>query len=94
MFNSSERTGLVRTKGMASMQRSTIAGLVVTACLVTGAIAETRKEFRFTVGPKANIVVDNQYGFATKLLEAQHEYFSAVLAAAAPVLPKAAPVTK
>lgn len=47
---------------MASMQRSTIAGLVVTACLVTGAIAETRKEFRFTVGPKANIVVDNQYG--------------------------------
>lgn len=50
---------------MASMQRSTIVGLVVSACLVTGAIAETRKEFRFTVGPKANIVVDNQYGSIT-----------------------------
>jgi DUF4097 and DUF4098 domain-containing protein YvlB len=47
------------------MQRSTIACLVVAACLVTGAAAETRKEFRFTVGPKANIVVDNEYGAIT-----------------------------
>ena len=44
--------------------------------------------------PSPKELVDNQYGFATKLLEAQHEYFSAVLAAAAPALPKAAPVTK
>ena len=28
------------------------------------------------------------YGFATKLLEAQHEYFTAVFAAAAPVMPE------
>ena len=47
------------------MQRNTIAGLVVVACLVTAAAAETRKEFRFTVGPKANIVVDNEYGAIT-----------------------------
>ena len=47
------------------MQRSTIAGLVVAACLVTGAASESRKEFRFTVGPKANIVVDNEYGAIT-----------------------------
>ena len=47
------------------MQSSTIAVLVVAACLVTGASAETRKEFRFTVGPKANIVVDNEYGAIT-----------------------------
>jgi len=44
------------------MQRSTITGLVVAACLVTAVSAQTRKEFRFTVGPKANIVVDNEYG--------------------------------
>ena len=47
------------------MQRSTIASLVVTACLATGALAQTRKEFRFTVGPKANIAVDNEYGAIT-----------------------------
>ena len=47
------------------MQRTTIAGLVIGVCLVTGASAETRKEFRFTVRPKANIVVDNEYGSIT-----------------------------
>jgi DUF4097 and DUF4098 domain-containing protein YvlB len=47
------------------MQRSTIAGLVVATCLVSGAIAETRKELHFTVGPKANIVVDNEFGAIT-----------------------------
>jgi hypothetical protein len=44
--------------------------------------------------PSPKEIVDNQYGFATKLLEAQHEYFTAVLAAAAPVLPKTAPAAK
>jgi len=47
------------------MQRSTIAGVVLAACLIAAAVAETRKEFRFTVGPKANIVVDNEYGAIT-----------------------------
>jgi hypothetical protein len=44
--------------------------------------------------PSPKEIVDNQYGFATKLLEAQHEYFTAVLTAAAPVLPKTAPAAK
>ena len=44
--------------------------------------------------PSPKELVDNQYGFTTKLLEAQHEYFSAVFAAAAPALPKAAPVAR
>lgn len=38
------------------------------------------------VSPKE--LIDNSYGFATKLLQAQHEYMSAVLAAAEPVVPK------
>lgn len=41
-------------------------GAVLILTLVIGlasvAIAETRKEYRFTVGPKANISVDTQYG--------------------------------
>ena len=39
-------------------------------------------------------LLDNSYGFAAKLLEAQHEYFSAVLAAAEPAVPKPTPVAK
>jgi len=39
--------------------------LVLATCLVSAAIAETRKEFRFTVGPKANISVDTRYGAIT-----------------------------
>jgi DUF4097 and DUF4098 domain-containing protein YvlB len=62
MFNSSGQTGSIRARGMANMQRSTIASLMVAVCLVTVAEAQTRKEFRFTVGPKSNIVVDNEYG--------------------------------
>ncbi len=44
--------------------------------------------------PSPKEIVDNQYAFAAKLLEAQHEYFTAVLTAAAPVLPKTAPAAK
>lgn len=50
---------------MESMQRATVVGLVLASCLVSAAMAETRKEFRFTVGPKANISVDTQYGGIT-----------------------------
>lgn len=50
---------------MESMQRTTVVGLVLATCLASAAIAETRKEFRFTVGPKANISVDTQYGAIT-----------------------------
>jgi hypothetical protein len=44
------------------------------------------------VSPKE--LLDNSYAFATKLLEAQHEYLSAVLAAAEPVVPKPKPAAK
>jgi hypothetical protein len=44
--------------------------------------------------PTPKEIVDNQYGFAAKLLEAQHEYFTAVLNAAAPALPKTAPAAR
>ena len=52
---------------MESMQRTTVVGLVLATCLVSGAIAQTRKEFRFTVLPKAkaNVSVDTQYGAIT-----------------------------
>ncbi len=35
---------------------------MVAACLVSAAIAESRKEYHFNVGPKANISVDTQFG--------------------------------
>ena len=44
------------------------------------------------VSPKE--LLDNSYGFATKLLRAQHEYLSAVLTAAEPVVPKPTPAAK
>jgi hypothetical protein len=44
--------------------------------------------------PSPKEIVDNQYAFAAKLLDAQHEYFTAVLTAAAPVLPKTAPASR
>jgi DUF4097 and DUF4098 domain-containing protein YvlB len=47
---------------MESMQRTTVAGLVLATCLASVAIAESRKEYRFNVGPQANISVDTQYG--------------------------------
>ena len=52
---------------MESMQRATVVSLVLATCLVSAAMAETRKEFRFTVLPqvRANISVDTQYGAIT-----------------------------
>jgi hypothetical protein len=44
------------------------------------------------VSPKE--LIDNSYAFATKLLHAQHEYMSAVLTAAEPVVPKTTPAAK
>jgi hypothetical protein len=48
--------------------------------------------FEGAVSPKE--LLDNSYGFATKLLQAQHEYLSAVLAAAQPAVPKPTPAAK
>ncbi len=36
--------------------------LVLATCMSAAAFAETKKEYRFTVGPNANILVDTQYG--------------------------------
>jgi len=47
---------------MESFQHKAVLALIVVSCLGSVALAQTRKEFRFTVGPKANISVDNQYG--------------------------------
>lgn len=47
---------------MESMQRTAVAGLVLAMCLASDAIAESRKEYRYNVGPQANVSVDAQYG--------------------------------
>jgi len=44
-----------------SIQNTTVVTLVLATCL-TAAFAESKKEYRFTVGPNANISVDTQYG--------------------------------
>jgi DUF4097 and DUF4098 domain-containing protein YvlB len=46
----------------ASFRQSTVVTLVLVTCLSAAAFAETRKEYRFTVGPNAIISVDTQYG--------------------------------
>jgi len=52
---------------MESMRHTTVLGVVLVTCLVSAAIAETRKEFRYTVSTtdKAIISVDTQYGAIT-----------------------------
>jgi hypothetical protein len=44
--------------------------------------------------PSPKELVDNAFGFAEKLLAAQHEFMAAVVTAAEPATPKAAPATK
>jgi DUF4097 and DUF4098 domain-containing protein YvlB len=39
--------------------------LVLATCLASVAIADSRKEYRFNVGPQANVSVDTQYGTIT-----------------------------
>ncbi len=52
---------------MASLQHAgidytTVVTLVLATCLSSAVVAETKKEYRYTVGPNANISVDTQYG--------------------------------
>jgi DUF4097 and DUF4098 domain-containing protein YvlB len=47
---------------MESLQRATVVALVLATGLASLALAETKKEYRFVVGPNANISVDTQYG--------------------------------
>jgi DUF4097 and DUF4098 domain-containing protein YvlB len=44
------------------VQQGTVLILFLVACLSAGLIAQTKKEYRYTVGPNANISVDTQYG--------------------------------
>ena len=44
------------------LRQNAVIMLVLLSCLATAATAETRKEYRFTVGPHANVFIDNQYG--------------------------------
>src|SRR5271169_6201490 len=47
---------------MDRLQQTAVVMLALATCLVSVAIAETRKEYRFNVGPSANISVETQYG--------------------------------
>ena len=47
---------------MERLQQTTVVTLVLATCLASAAMAESRKEYRYSVGPKANISVDTQYG--------------------------------
>jgi|HubBroStandDraft_6_1064221.scaffolds.fasta_scaffold203873_1 hypothetical protein len=54
--------GLQQASRLASVQQTAVATLVLATCLSSAALAETKKEYRFTVGPNANVSVDTQYG--------------------------------
>jgi DUF4097 and DUF4098 domain-containing protein YvlB len=47
---------------MESIPRSRVVTAVLAACLVSAAVAETKKEFRYVVGPNTVVSVDTQYG--------------------------------
>jgi len=44
------------------LQQTTVVTLVLATYLSAAAFAESKKEYRFTVGPNANVSVDTQYG--------------------------------
>jgi len=46
----------------ASLRQTTVVTLILATCLSSVALAETIKEYRYTVGPHANVSVDTQYG--------------------------------
>jgi DUF4097 and DUF4098 domain-containing protein YvlB len=70
VFNKGRRTGVPGRRGSifmaglqrASIQQATVVTLVLVTCLSASAFAETKKEYRFTVGSKAHVSVDTQYG--------------------------------
>jgi DUF4097 and DUF4098 domain-containing protein YvlB len=47
---------------MERLQQTAVVTLALATCLASMALAESRKEYRFTVGPNANISVDTQFG--------------------------------
>jgi hypothetical protein len=53
---------LQQASRLASVQQTAVATLVLATCLSSAVLAETKKEYHFTVGPNANVSVDTQYG--------------------------------
>lgn len=45
-----------------SARHTAVVTLVLASCLASAAVAESKKEYRFTVGPNANVTVDTEYG--------------------------------
>jgi putative adhesin len=56
------RSGIL---GPASSHHARVATLILVTCVSTAALAGNIKEYRYTVGPNANISVDTQYGSIT-----------------------------
>lgn len=52
----------IATIQQAILRQNTVIMLVLLSCMATAALAESRKEYRFTVGPHATVSVDNQFG--------------------------------
>jgi DUF4097 and DUF4098 domain-containing protein YvlB len=46
----------------SNIRYATVATLVLATCVSSAVAAETKKEYRYTVGPNAKISVDTQYG--------------------------------
>jgi DUF4097 and DUF4098 domain-containing protein YvlB len=57
-----EQASLQRASRQASIQQATVVTLILVTYLSATAFAQTRKEYRFTVGANANISVDTLYG--------------------------------
>ena len=47
---------------MESRSAAKLAGVILIASVATLAASESRKEYRFTVGPQASVSINNQYG--------------------------------
>jgi hypothetical protein len=47
------------------MRRNAVLGIIVVSCLSAATLAETKKELRYSVGPKANVSLGTQYGGIT-----------------------------
>ncbi len=48
--------------GQKNLRETSVVTLLLATCLSSAALAESIKEYRYTVGPSANISVDTQYG--------------------------------
>ncbi len=53
---------LQQTGFESGLRQTTVVTVLLAACLVSAAFAESHKEYRFTVGPNARVSVDTQFG--------------------------------